>query len=80
MTKRFAEKKLVIASHNVGKVIEINELLTPFGVEGVAAGDLGLQEPVEDGLTFIANAMAFRRDWSFTLRTNCTRLSRAVPV
>ena len=56
MTKRFAEKKLVIASHNLGKIIEIIELLSPFGVEGVAAGDLGVQEPVEDGLTFIANA------------------------
>ncbi len=48
--------RLVIASHNPGKVREINELLGPFGVEAVSAGDLGLPEPIEDGETFIANA------------------------
>ncbi len=56
MARKFTEKKLVIASHNPGKVIEINELLSPFGVEAISAGDLGLAEPVEDGLTFTANA------------------------
>jgi XTP/dITP diphosphohydrolase len=47
---------LVIASHNSGKVREIGELLAPFGVDVVSAGDLNLPEPVEDGTTFIANA------------------------
>ncbi len=56
MARHFADKKLVIASHNQGKVREIGELLSPFGVETISAGDLGLPEPVEDGLTFIANA------------------------
>lgn len=56
MSRKFAEKKLVIASHNSGKVIEINALLNPFGVEAISAGELGLPEPVEDGLTFMANA------------------------
>ena len=56
MTRKFTEKKLVIASHNPGKVIEINDLLGSFGVEAVSAGELGLPEPIEDGLTFIANA------------------------
>ena len=49
-------ERLVIASHNPGKEREINDLLRPFGVEAVSAGDLGLPEPVEDGETFIANA------------------------
>lgn len=40
----------------MGKVREIGELLAPYGVETVSAGDLGLPEPIEDGLTFIANA------------------------
>ncbi|MCJ9429883.1 RdgB/HAM1 family non-canonical purine NTP pyrophosphatase [Kordiimonas sp. A6E486] len=56
MARHFDGSKLVIASHNKGKVREIGELLAPFGVETVSAGDLGLPEPVEDGTTFIANA------------------------
>lgn len=56
MARRFDGGKLVIASHNKGKVREIQDLLAPFGVEVVSAGDLGLPEPVEDGVTFIANA------------------------
>lgn len=56
MARQFDGTKLVIASHNPGKVREIDELLAPFGVEVISAGELGLAEPVEDGLTFIANA------------------------
>jgi XTP/dITP diphosphohydrolase len=49
-------QKLVVASHNPGKVKEINELLGPFGVEAISAGSLGLPEPEETGTTFEANA------------------------
>ncbi len=56
MARKFDTNKLVIASHNKGKVREIGELLAPFGVETISAGDLNLPEPVEDGDTFIANA------------------------
>jgi XTP/dITP diphosphohydrolase len=56
MSRQFNGNKLVIASHNMGKVCEIGELLAPFGVETISAGALGLPEPIEDGLTFIANA------------------------
>jgi XTP/dITP diphosphohydrolase len=48
--------RLVIASHNRGKVREIADLLAPFGIEAVSAGDLGLPEPDETGETFIENA------------------------
>ena len=48
--------RLVIASHNVGKVREIGELLGPYGMEPVSAGALGLPEPEETGTSFIANA------------------------
>ncbi|WOK36401.1 RdgB/HAM1 family non-canonical purine NTP pyrophosphatase [Sphingomonas sp. C3-2] len=48
--------KLVIASHNAGKVREIAALLAPFGLEVVSAGTLGLPEPEETGTSFIANA------------------------
>lgn len=48
--------RLVIASHNPGKVREIAELLEPYGLEVVSAGALGLAEPEETGDSFVANA------------------------
>jgi XTP/dITP diphosphohydrolase len=48
--------RLVIATHNPGKLAEMRELLTPHGVEAVSAGELGLGEPEETGETFRANA------------------------
>jgi XTP/dITP diphosphohydrolase len=48
--------RLVVASHNAGKVREIGALLAPLGVEAVSAGDLGLPEPEETETTFIGNA------------------------
>jgi XTP/dITP diphosphohydrolase len=48
--------RLVIASHNPGKVAEIEALLARFGIEAVGAGALGLPEPEETGSTFEANA------------------------
>jgi XTP/dITP diphosphohydrolase len=48
--------KLVIATHNPGKLTEMRELLAPHGVEAVSAGELGLGEPDETGDTFVANA------------------------
>ncbi|MBC7908596.1 MAG: non-canonical purine NTP pyrophosphatase, partial [Rhodospirillaceae bacterium] len=47
MNRKFSSGKLVIASHNAGKVREIGELLAPYGVDVVSAGDLGLAEPEE---------------------------------
>ena len=49
--------KLVIASHNAGKVREIRALLAPFGIEPVSSGELGLPEPEETGTTFAENAL-----------------------
>lgn len=54
--RRLVTDRLVIASHNNGKVREINDLMVPFGVEAVSASALGLPEPEETGTTFIANA------------------------
>ncbi len=56
MHRQFSGKKLIVASHNEGKVREIRDLLASFGVEPISAGELGLPEPVEDGTTFVANA------------------------
>ncbi|WP_275402068.1 RdgB/HAM1 family non-canonical purine NTP pyrophosphatase [Sphingomonas aracearum] len=54
--RKLAPGKLVIASHNEGKVREIRALLAPFGIEPVSAKELDLPEPVENGTTFVANA------------------------
>ena len=56
MARRFDGGRLVVASHNPGKVREIGALLAPFNVETVSAGDLNLPEPEETGATFIENA------------------------
>lgn len=48
--------RLVIATHNPGKLREMRELLMPHGVEAVSAGDLGLPEPEETGTSFAENA------------------------
>lgn len=48
--------KLVIATHNAGKLREIRELLGPHGIECVGAAELDLPEPEETGNTFIDNA------------------------
>ncbi len=54
--RRFSAPRLIVASHNAGKVGEIAELLRPFDIAVVSAGELGLPEPLEDGETFTANA------------------------
>lgn len=56
MARHFSEKRLVIASHNQGKVREIGDLLAPLGIAVESAGELGLAEPDETGATFVANA------------------------
>jgi XTP/dITP diphosphohydrolase len=48
--------KVVIATHNAGKLREMQELLAPFGIEAVSAGELGLPVPAETGHKFAENA------------------------
>ena len=49
-------EKIVLASHNAGKLIEIRELLDPYGIDATSAGELGLPEPAETETTFEGNA------------------------
>ncbi|MEK9645604.1 MAG: RdgB/HAM1 family non-canonical purine NTP pyrophosphatase [Alphaproteobacteria bacterium] len=56
MARRFTAGRLVIASHNPGKVREIGELLAPWNIEVVSASELNLPEPEETGDSFVANA------------------------
>src|SRR3984957_2853202 len=48
--------RLVIATHNPGKLTEMRELLAPYGIDATSAGELHLEEPEETGMTFRANA------------------------
>ncbi|MBT4905521.1 MAG: RdgB/HAM1 family non-canonical purine NTP pyrophosphatase [Rhodospirillaceae bacterium] len=57
MARHFEDSRLVIASHNAGKVREIADLLKPFAVSVQSAGALGLPEPEETGATFAENAI-----------------------
>lgn len=56
MARKFPGGKLVVASHNPGKVREIDDLLRPFAADIVSAAQLGLAEPEETGKTFAENA------------------------
>jgi XTP/dITP diphosphohydrolase len=56
LTHRPITDRLVIATHNPGKLVEMRDLLAIYGIEAVSAGELGLPEPQETGATFRANA------------------------
>ena len=56
MARRFSAPRLVLASHNPGKLSELRALLTPHGVAITSSGELGLPEPEESGATFADNA------------------------
>jgi XTP/dITP diphosphohydrolase len=56
MARRFDGERLVIASHNPGKLVEIGALLAPYRVEALGAAALGLAEPDETETTFEGNA------------------------
>tara|TARA_R110001606_G_scaffold79560_3_gene183570 strand:- start:1379 stop:2008 length:630 start_codon:yes stop_codon:yes gene_type:complete len=55
--RKLTPGRLVIASHNQGKVREIRALLEPYGIKPVSARDLDLPEPEETGTTFAENAL-----------------------
>jgi XTP/dITP diphosphohydrolase len=63
-----AGERLVVASHNPGKVVEIEALLKPFGVITVGAAALGLPEPEETGASFEENAVLKARAAAETSR------------
>lgn len=54
--RKFREDRLLVATHNRGKLEEIAALLQPFGIATISAGELGLAEPAETETTFIGNA------------------------
>ncbi len=56
MRKLTRGQRLVVASHNPGKIREIGDLIRPFGVEAISAGTLGVSEPDETEPTFAGNA------------------------
>ena len=54
--RRFDGDTLLVATHNTGKLTEIADLLSDFGISVVGAADKDLPEPIEDGTTFVENA------------------------
>lgn len=66
--RKFNDKKLLIASHNAGKLPEIKELLSPFDLEIISAADLKIEEPEETESTFKGNACL--------KALNCARISK----
>ena len=54
--RKLEERKIVVASHNEGKLREFSDLMAPFGFEAKSAKELGLPEPDETGTTFEENA------------------------
>ena len=77
MTRKLDRSRLVIATHNAGKLKEIGALLAPFGIECVSAGALGLPEPEETGTTFVENAVLKARAAAEAAR--CTDFIAALP-
>lgn len=57
MPRKLSPGRLVVASHNAGKIKEINDLLSPYAIGAVSARDLGLGEPEETEKTFLGNAL-----------------------
>lgn len=56
MVRKLQTKEIIVASHNAGKVREINDLIGPFGFSAKSAAELNLPEPEETGTTFEQNA------------------------
>lgn len=56
MTRRFDGKRILVATHNAGKLEEMEQLFAPFGVEVVGAAEMELPEPEETETTFVGNA------------------------
>ena len=54
--RAFTEKRLLVATHNKGKLAEMRDLLAPYGVEVVGAAEMNLPEPAETETTFVGNA------------------------
>ena len=64
VTHRRIAGKLVVATHNPGKLEEMRELLAPYGIAAVSAGELGLGEPEETGSSF--RACSNRPSWRYS--------------
>ena len=56
MSRKFTDTRILIATHNAGKLDEMRQLFGPHGVEVVGAAEMGLDEPEETENTFVGNA------------------------
>ena len=56
MTRKFEADRILIATHNAGKLEEMGQLFAPYGVSVVGAAEMNLDEPEETETTFVGNA------------------------
>lgn len=56
MSRKLSGERILIATHNAGKLEEFAALLKPYGISAVSSGELGLAEPEETGTSFVENA------------------------
>ena len=77
MTHRPIAGRLVIATHNPGKLAEMRDLLALYGVDAISAGELGLPEPKETGASFRANARIKAEAAATRIKICC---DRCVPI
>ena len=70
-------KKIVVASHNAGKLKEFADLMGPFGLEAKSAREYGLPEPDETGTTFEENA--YIKAFAAAARRPACRRCRTIP-
>ena len=54
--RKLGERKLLVATHNSGKLDEIRAMMAPHGIEVTSAGEMGLAEPDETESSFVGNA------------------------
>ncbi len=71
--RKFIDKKVVIASNNEGKIIELKEILKVFGVQILSNKDFDISEPIEDGNSFKENA--YIKAFNTASKTNLVSLS-----
>ena len=71
--RKLETKEIILATHNEGKLREMRQLMEPFGFKITSAGERGLPEPAEDGITFEENA--YTKAWAAAEATNLVALS-----
>ena len=77
MTRKFTDTRILIATHNAGKLEEMGQLFAPRGVSVVGAAEMKLPEPEETENTFVGNAYLCKEIGASRFLTRCSKHSAA---